>query len=1140
MKSKLLLQLIMLSKNAIYGILLQTLLFNFIWAADTNAQEVKSVNKVEVNLDLRNASLIDVFRKIESQTNFVFSYINEELDRSYRITRNYNRATLSSVLLEISRDANLKFKQVNNNINVTKLGEKVPVNEIEVVIQTRNITGKVTSYEDGEGIPGVNVVEKGTSNGTVTDVQGNYSLEVSEGATLVFSSVGYTQEEVIVGNQSVIDLTMTQDIQQLQELVVIGYGQQEKKDLTGSVSSISADKIKAVPMTSFDQALQGRAPGVLVRQNSGELDGSFNVQIRGVASTGNTQPLYVVDGVPLFSGSLSNFDPDIIESIEVLKDGSATAIYGARAANGVVIVTTKSGTYNESNLSFTTDIGWQSPTRLIDMMNSADLYQAFEDAFERDGRGFPPDGGYIPDGFFDENGDPVADYNWQELMTRTAPWQKYTLTYTDGTDKNQLAISGSYMNRQGILIETDLKRATLTANADHCFTNKFKIGIRLNGSSQWGNGTTNDLTFGSSGLRNAIYSKPWFPYKDDEGNLIEDPNRGVYGGVYSNPVLRRKEQIDQRNSSRFLGSIYGEYEILEGLKYKALFGSDLLFVDSYFFLPKIDRGGNLNRQFTQITEGESRQFNWLTDHTLTWDKILSENHNINLLLGFSAQKFISEFSTIQARGSTNNDLRYLSNQTEITNFSGFPSEASLLSYFSRVNYSFKDKYLLTATIRRDGSSKFGPGNRYGTFPSGSIGWRISEESFMENADFINDLKLRASYGETGNQNIGDFRFISRAAGANYVWGNQLAEANIPLNYANRDLKWESSIQSNIGIDATLFNGRINLVADYYNKESEGLLVTVPISPTAGVIEGAAVNLGNIRNSGFELGISSVNIDKQFKWTTDFNISTNKNEVLDIGTDPLGNPARIFGPSPLLFGSVNLTTAGHPLGAFYGYEFIGIWQEEEAEEANSFGSFFPGTVKYKDRDGDGKFTPDDRTFIGNPYPDWYGGLNNTFSYKGLSLSIFMNWSVGNDIYNSERLFTEFGGFAFAARSNMNNAWTPENRSNIMPGFTANNPGATRANLRHSSRVLEDGSFLRFSSINLAYRLPENILEPINLKAATLSLIGSNLITISNYSGFDPEASSGNGPGGANNPLSPGLDITPYPIAKSFLLRLNVEF
>lgn len=1109
-----------------------------------------------VSLHLEGASVEQALRQIIAETNLKLSYGSDAVAGDKKITLHLDDVTAHKALREVVRGTDLKLmvsrsgqivvvknseaSSIRAGYNPVRLAmghgrssklKMSPLLELSPLrIQTGTITGTVTDSQSGETIPGVNVVIVGTQQGAATDTEGNYTITNVEAGTYDLSAtfIGYAPQtvegvDVIAGETVEVDFALQMSTLSLEEVVAVGYGEQQRKDLTGSVSSVTAEEIESLSVPSVEGALQGQASGVQVRQKGGNLEGDFDVMIRGVGSTGNSQPLYVVDGVPLFSGSLSTLNLSDIESMEILKDASATAIYGARASNGVVLITTKMGRSGDTKVNFSAEYGQQQATKTIDMMNAEQFKELFIDAYQNDGRPLPSE---LTDPDF-----PLQSNNWQDLILRTAPSQKYNLSVTGGDSKTQFAVSGGYTNRQGIILDTYLQRISLRANIDHEVNSSLKVGTRLAGSSQWREGMRDDNPFGGA-HRTALIVKPWIPYKDEDGEWADlPPRRGATFGLVSNPVAKITREIRNFKDNRFVGSAFAEYEIVKGLQLRTNLGADLLFEDNYFYEPVWTKGGNFHNPVGEVQIQDGDQINWVADQTLTFNKIIGEKHLFRGLVGGTVQQYTARNLSVNASGTTNDNLREISNQPNVSGAAGAGNKIGLMSYFTRVNYDYDGKYLLTATVRRDGSSRFGPGNRFGTFPSASVGWRISEEPFMRGLSLIDDLKLRTSYGLTGNQAIGDFQFLARAASDLAVWGNTLAEGNAPVSYANPNLRWEANKQFDVGVDLTVLNGRISLTADYYNKVSEGLLVAIPVPRSNGITSFQTVNLGSVRNRGVEFAFDSQNLVGEFSWTTGFNIATNANETLNIGTNAAGEPLEIPGRKAVPGYIINLTKEGHPIGAFHGYIFDGIWQADEAQEAAQYG-VEPGDSKFRDLNGDQQITPADQTFLGQPQPAWYGGMTNTFGYKNVTLSVFVNWQAGHKLYNAERAFTESGYPNFNQRATMVNRWTPENPSNKYP--KAHDSKQWKENGRGGTRYLEDASFLRVSNVSLGYRLPDRWLSGMHFDRAAIILSGTNLFTFTEYSGLDPESSS------RNSPLSAGQDITPYPLAKTYSLRLNFTF
>ncbi|MEQ9285768.1 MAG: TonB-dependent receptor [Cyclobacteriaceae bacterium] len=1094
--------------------------------AGNSSAQVKSVRDVRITLSERNTSLLEVFQEIEKSTDYTFNFSKDKINLSKSVSIGQENASVERILLDLSKEHGLAFKQVNNNISVFRnKGNATQDNiELEILVDVE-ISGRVTD-ENGEGLPGASVVVKGTTNGTTTNLEGNYKMNAPDNALIIVSYVGYITQEIEVGGRSTIDVPMRLDAAQLEEIVVVGYGTQKKSDLTGAVSSVSEKDLQSRPVPSFQDALQGRSSGVNIRQRGGDLAGKFDISIRGVGSvTGSNAPLIVVDGIPLFSADFSTINPKDIASINILKDASATAIYGARASNGVVIISTRRGENGQAKFTFSTDLGFEEITKRYEVLSTEQQRQLFVEGFKNSNRSTA---------VYDDPSHPAwqIDTDWQDLGTRTAFRQAYNFGVTGGTDKSKYAISASMLNREGTIINSDLRSWSIRANIDSKINERTTIVASLTGSHQKSNEVNNDSFFGS-GYRSLVFQHSYTEAYDENGELTAvNSTAAPYFGGNSNPLVDIILPTRENNVTRVLGSVRADVDIIEGLKLSGNIGGDVVNSDGYVFLP-VYQIGRFQRLEGSVTESAGQQVNWVADATLQYEKEFGE-HSTKLLVGASAQQFTIRNFSANGTGTINNALNQLTNQTNFS-ASGSDVSAGLLSTFLRFNYDFSDKYLMTATVRRDGSSRFGPGNRYGIFPSASFAWRISEEDFLSGSNILNDLKLRASYGLTGNQNIGNFAFITRAGAANYVFGNSAVIGNAPVNIGNEDLKWESSKQLDIGLNASFFEGRLNMEMDYYDKRSEDLLIAPPIPLTSGVSGRPIVNIGSVKNTGVEFAVNSRNITGDISWTTDFNITYNKNEVLDIGLNSQGEPLELAGNAiPLGNERVNLTQAGQPVGAFNTYIFDGIWQLGQETEANAWSNAVPGDARYVDVNENGTFDQGDRQFTGtSPHPKFFGGINNTVSYKNFSVSVFMNFATGYQLYNSARnLFSRSVPFVqnFAEVADF---WTPENPSNSVPR-PSQGGNTTFLATRPSTRFLEDADFLRIKNVSVSYNLPGHLAEKMKMQSARVTLTGTNLATFTGYTGLDPEASS------VGNLLSVGIDHTPYPLTKLYSMSLEFTF
>jgi TonB-linked SusC/RagA family outer membrane protein len=790
------------------------LIISFIFAGATLAENVRAQDLLNQNItiNLKNESVKEVLRQINKLTSVRFTYNSTLSLANKKVSVSANDKPLYQVLDEIFTPLKISYV-VQNKLILLKQADPEKTTRAETAepsVPTENlktIHGKVNEQNAGP-LPGVSVIVKGTQRGTVTNENGDFNIEVEpQDSILVFSFVGYKTLEQNISNRSEIAVGLVAEDRSLNEVVVVGYGTQKVSDLTGSVARVSEKDIQSRPVPSFQDAIQGRSSGVYVRQTGGNLDGRFSISVRGTGSvTGSNEPLVVVDGVPLFSGGFSTINPKDIIAIDILKDASATAIYGARAANGVLLVSTRRGKEGKTRITLNADIGWEQMSKQYTMLTTEQQRQLFVDAFKNTGKNTAA---------YEDLNNPAWQVNtdWQKLGTQTAARRNYSLGINGGTEKNTYAVSVSHLDREGTIRNSDFKSYNLRANNDINIANRLKISTNLAGSHQiqhvlsqdsWGGGAYGSL------LSNHTYTVPY----DDKGNLTAiNTAADPYFGANSNPLIDLFQPVREEKLTRLLGSVKADVEIAKGLNFTGSLGADLVMSNNYTYLP-VYQIGMFSRQQGSVTTRSGQDLNWLTDATLQYVKDVN-HHNFKLLAGFSTQQFNTRFSNTTGTGTLDNALNQLSNQT---NFSatGGDVTAGLVSSFARLNYGFDEKYLVTATIRRDGSSKFGPEKRYGTFPSASVAWRVTQEEFAKNIPGIHDLKLRSSYGLTGNQNVGDFSFITRAGPASYVYGNSVVVGNAAQNIGNPNLQWESAKQFDAGLDLSLAKGRVSLTFVFYN------------------------------------------------------------------------------------------------------------------------------------------------------------------------------------------------------------------------------------------------------------------------------------------------------------------------------------
>jgi TonB-linked SusC/RagA family outer membrane protein len=1111
------------------------LLFAFLFIGYGYAHESygQSLLSQKISINANGSEVKKVLNQVEKQVDVRFVFSSRLIQSGRKINVSAQNKPLYEVLDDILTPLGLQY-EISGKIIILKRLENLP----EPVLPgkgdapKKNVSGKVLD-EAGTGLPGVSVVVKGTQSGTTTNTEGEFTLDLPENAAqiLIFSFVGYTTKEVPVGNQNVLTVNMAPEDRSLQEIVVVGYGQVRKSDLTGSVTTIPVDEIKKVAVTSMDQALQGRAAGVQITQNSGAPGGATTIRIRGGNSIqGDNEPLYVIDGIPFKNetsntGSsfnvLSTLNPSDIESMAILKDASSTAIYGSRGANGVVIITTKRGKAGKSTVSLDAYYGVQQVRRKYPVLNAREYAAFVNDANTNEGRN-PV---YTPQQVeaFGQGTD------WQDEIYRTAPMYNYQLSMSGGDEKTQYAISGGYFKQKGIVTNSDFDRYSFRVNLDRKLTDKIKIGNSLTVNRTVSNQSRTDGSLGGAGLVTmaALQFPPILPVYNPDGTYLM--NNPALNFTADNPAALARESKNKNTAYRVFGNVFGEYQILEGLSFKVIMGIDGIIQKQNSYLPRSVSSGLSQGGVGGISNGQS--ITWLNENLLTYTKTFNKNHNLTALVGYTQQVNNSESNYAASRNFVNDNLgtgNLGSGSVALVPTSGIGTWG-LESYLGRLNYGYNEKYLLTASFRADGSSRFGANKRYGFFPSMALAWRASEENFVRNIKSISDLKVRATIGSTGNQDgIGNYPAYSLLSTQNYVLGNIVSTGIGPNQIANPDLSWETTTQSDIGIDLGLFGNRITVTADAYLKRTKNLLLNVTIPSTSG-FSSAIKNLGKVENKGFELSITSYNIEGAFKWKTDFNYAINRNKVLDIG----GAPQIFAGDVANIAQNVNsgIIRVGEPLGSFYGYVTDGLYQSTEELTALVDGSARkPGDRRYKDLNGDKKIDDNDRTIIGRAQPKFIGGISNTFSYKGLDLTVFFQGVYGNQILNANRFELEYLNGTTNQSRDMLNRWTPTNTNTDIPRASTTRP----AN-RISTRQMEDGSYLRLKNVQLAYNLPAKLTKPLHVQGIRFYVTAQNYFTWTKYSGYDPEVNRF-----GQDSRSQGFDYASYPAAKTLIFGLNVSF
>jgi TonB-linked SusC/RagA family outer membrane protein len=1000
--------------------------------------------------------------------------------------------------------------------------------------QSSSISGKITDKNESTALPGVNILVKGTTNGTISNAEGEFTLSVNtQDPILVFSSIGYITQEIPVGNQQEITVQMVEDIASLEEVVVVGYGTQKKSNITGAIASVSGEDLEKVQVASFDQAIQGRAAGVYVTSNSGQPGGGISVRIRGIGSINNSNPLYVVDGVIVGAGNsetsnpLATLNPNDIESVEVLKDAASAAIYGARAANGVVLITTKRGATGRPTVSYNGYYGVQVPTtNLPRAMNAQEFAENMNRAFTAAGEDAP----------FDDPASLGEGTNWKEVLMDNGSIQDHQLSLSGGNENHNYFVSANYFNNDGIMLETFHRRMAFRVNTDNKLSDKWSVGnsLMFSRTSRYDNGSGN-RTFIHGSFTEIYQMLPTMPVYNPDGSFAgpTDTRLERRRNAASRILLPDREDVE----NRLLGNLYVNFEPIPGLTFRTSFSTDLQGRNTYFFEPPY-REGLLEDLFSNVSRTSDNFTFWLWENFATYERSIG-NHNFSVMVGTSAQD--ARYTFIQAQAEYDTDVfTEVSNSAVVNNSETRLTEESLASVFGRLTYNFDDRYLLTANVRRDGSSKFGPNNKFGVFPSFSAGWRISEEAFF-NSTLFNDVKLRGGWGQVGSDAIGNFKYLAALnTGFNYPFANQTGSADLGAaleELGNPNIQWETSTEWNIGADFGLLENRLTVTADYFEKTRTDMLLTLPLAGVSGLTE-TVDNVGELLNTGFELSTNYRKVTGKFTYDFNVNLTTYQNEVIDI--DILNEiVASTYSGS----GAVALIRVGQPLGVFYGLVTEGLFQtEDEVRQANAIdgdestpfqlAGTAPGDFRYRDLDGDGRITSDDRQIIGSPVPDFTYGINGNLRYGAVDLSFQFFGVQGNEILNLARSIRESSGRAFNKSVTVVDAWNGPGSSNTVPRPIVTDPNQ---NVRVGTHLVEDGSYLRLRQLQIGYNFPESLLSKIGLTQARAYFAGQNLLTITNYSGNDPEIGFD-----SNNTAANGLDQDLYPQARTYSVGLNLSF
>ncbi len=1155
MKRKTLLQSFIVHNNRIkdfFRIMRISLFLLFVCLCQLMAADAGAQN-AEIKISQNSMTIRQLVKEIEAQTEYLVVFRDQDVDVNRIVSFNKRSARVTDYLEEVSKNTNIGYRFENNYITLVYKAKAIEQDK-------KRITGKIVDT-NGEPIIGANIVEKGTTNGTITDIDGNFTLEVPEKSILIVSYIGYAPREIAVGNQLNINVKLNEDTEVLDEVVVVGYGTQKKSDVTTAVASVSSENLKNRAAVNFGEAMAGQVPGVLIQQTNGAPGGEgLTIKVRGTGSiTQSNDPLYVVDGYPMEGGAFRLLNSSDIESIQVLKDASSTAIYGSRGANGVVIITTKKGQIGKPSVQLNAYVGFQQREKKIEMMNRDQYVQWFIDGRNQawlDAKVISSDPDQSPHSINDPNSrrtlysgassqymipdgtgsykynflDPASvaqmpDNDWQDLLYRNALMQQYELSVSGGTENTRYTFSGSYTSQEGIVLNTDYERFNFRTNVSSKIADCLNVGMSLMAYSADGTEQANGK---DSPVLYALNLPPIYSLYNEDGtygSMVRNPE--ILAGDVANPIGIAEQVMNKRKRHGWLGTIFAEWEIIKNLKYRISINGGIQdninkkYEPSYvdFDASKAPRPAKgINERWTDR--------DWVIENTLNYSFTLADKHSFNTLLGYTTQSHTYEHMKGEARGYANDNITTLNAGTMYA-LTSDESEYSMISYLGRINYVYDNRYMLTTTLRSDGSSRFGKNTKWGTFPSVSLGWRISQEKFMQNIKQISDLKIRASFGISGNNRIGNYSAVGLLSTGFYPTGDAVQNTVNPNTMANDDLGWERTRQYNLGFELGLFNNRIRFEGDFYDSQSIDLLLDVPV-PTITGYSTQMQNIGKVQNRGMEFTLNTKNLTGEFSWSSNFNISFNKNKVLEVGVD--GRP--IYG-SAANANNAFITMPGHPIASFYGYKYIGVFQsEEELAKYPHLSGDKVGDGRYEDVNKDGVLDQNDKTILGDNNPLFTAGFSNSFSYKNFTLDIQFTGSYGAEVFS---FYKRMCGIYHGDRNGMIEQlgrW----RSESEPGDGIHfRPTRTPSGWQRdpSSAWVQDASYLRLRNLTFGYNFDQKVLDKIKMKGLRLYVTGQNLFTVTNYVGYDPETSSESG-------LSQGGDYLGYPAARSFIIGANITF
>ncbi len=1118
-----------LSRRWLKLLLIMKFTWIFILAGILGANAESYSQNVKLDLKVENATLKSVLHQIEEKTDYYFFYKNDEIENLNSVSIDTKQASISEVLDVLLKDKGFNYEVHDRYILLQKRGAEQSVRNF--LQQQKNISGRVAD-SSGAPLPGVTVYIKGTTQGTITDGDGNYSLpNVSGDGILVFSFVGMKSQEIAVDGRTIINLTMEEETFGIDEVVAIAYGNTTQRKTTGSLQTVKSSELEDIPVAQITQKLQGKFAGVKINQGTGRLGQGISVQIRGAASLSTSStPLYVIDGFPIV-GDISSINPAEIETITVLKDAASTSLYGSRAAFGVVLITTKSARFGQTNISVNAYTGFQQVPQKgrPDMMNGTEWAQFKKEYYEDLGQ-------TVPEAY--QNPEQYGEgYNWYDAMLRTGKINDYSISIRTSKEKYSSAIVAGFFSQEGVVLNSDYKRFSLRANTLFNLTDNLKLGVNVAPTYSYGNNPYSDGGFANSGglLYNAVLTPPVLPYQNEDGTYpasVTTP--GITTFPTPNWVKSIKETTNNEIKNRLLSNAYLEYEPIRKLILKASVNVDLGQALSHYFQPS-----TAGRQFASapsqlnayLSEYNNRYWSWLSENTVSYSKEL-DGHSFDVLGGYTAQKYRFDASSISGSNYSDDRVQTIDAALVKNNPSMDIQEWSMISYLARLNYSYKNKYLFTASIRRDGSSRFGSNNKWGNFPAISVGWVVSEESFAKSINWISYLKVRGGYGITGNNNIGNYtQYSTVASGVNVPFNNSTASGIAVTNIGNEELGWENTKEIGFGLDLNILKDRISFTYDYYTKNTSNLLYSLSVPVESG-FSSFTGNVGKIKFWGHEFNVNSNNLVRDFKWSTNFNISFSDNVVKELSalSDSLFVQNGVVG---------TVTRVGGRIGQFYGMVQDGVYVDQaDFDNSSKLVDSQVGTVKFRDVNGDGEITVansgGDKTEIGNPFPKFIFGLTNSFSYKDFDLSIVATGSYGNKIAAAmDQGVTNLDG-VFNVLREVKDRWrSPDNPGTGLYGKTTGSTGHERDDF--NTRYINDGGYLAIKNITLGYTVKAKRLKFI--KDLRLYASIQQAFIFSSYKG-NPEAGidvDGNMPGSTLQ----GIDYSTYPIPRTFTFGVNVN-